>query len=91
MKEYLEIQKPELGYTYEFGVDQLSLMSECLEAHGFAIIKDVLPPELVSSVKQGSLMARIRKGELEPGQSHTRHAWIESGPGAWQLLEYEPL
>ena len=52
MEEYLEIQKPELGYTYEFEVDQLSQMSECLEAHGFAIVKDVLPPELVESLKQ---------------------------------------
>ena len=52
MKEYLEIQKPKLGYTYEFETDQLDLMSECLEAHGFAIIKDVLPPDLVESVKQ---------------------------------------
>ena len=28
---------------------------------------------------------------LEPTQSRTRHAWIESGPGAWSLLEYEPF
>ncbi len=91
MKEYLEIQKPELGYTYEFGIDQLSLMSECLEAHGFAIIKDVLPPELVEVSKQAVFDGTDPKRELKPGQSQTRHAWIESGPGAWQLLEYEPF
>ena len=91
MKEYLEIQKPELDYTYEFAVDQLSLMSECLEAHGFAIIKDVLPPELVESAKQAVFDGTDPKRELEPGQSRTRHVWIESGPGAWQLLEYEPF
>ena len=43
MEQYLEIQKPELDYTYEFEVDQLFQMSECLKAHGFAIVKDVLP------------------------------------------------
>ncbi len=91
MKEYLEIQKPELGYTYEFGVDQLSLMSECLEAHGFAIIKDVLPPEVVDSLKQAVFDGTDPKRELKPGESRTRHAWVESGPGAWQLLEYEPF
>ena len=55
MKEYLQIQKPELDYTYEFETDQLSLVSECLEAHGFAIIKDVLPPDLVDSLKTSGL------------------------------------
>ncbi len=91
MKEYLEIQKPELDYTYEFGVDQLDFMSKCLEAHGFAIIKDVLPPELVDTLKQAVFDGTDPKKELEPGQSSTRHAWIESGPGAWQVLEYEPF
>ena len=35
MEDYSQIQKPELGYTYEFEVGQLDLMSECLDAHGF--------------------------------------------------------
>ena len=91
MEQYLQIQKPELEYTYEFEVNQISLMSECLEAHGFAIIKDVLPTELVDSLKQAVFDGTDPKGELEPGQSRTRHAWVESGPGAWQLLEYEPF
>ena len=40
---------------YEFEVDQLDLMSKCLDAHGFAIIKDVLPDSLVESLKQAVL------------------------------------
>ena len=91
MKEYLEIQKPELGYTYEFGVDQLFLMSECLEAHGFAIIKDVLPTELVDGLKQAVFDGTDPNRELKLGESRTRHAWVESGAGAWQLLEYAPF
>ncbi len=91
MENYLQIQKPELEYTYEFTVNQLPLMSECLEAHGFAIIKDVLPSKLVESVKQAVFDGTDAKRELAPGESRTRHAWIESGPGAWQLLEYEPF
>lgn len=39
MEHYLKIQKPEFEYTYEFEIDQLSAMSECLDAHGFAITK----------------------------------------------------
>jgi hypothetical protein len=90
MEDYSQIQKPELGYTYEFEVGQLDLMSECLDAHGFAIIKDVLPDSLIDSLKQGVLGGTDPERELKPGQSRTRHAWVESGPGAWQLLEYEP-
>ena len=55
MGDYTQIQKPELAYTYEFEVDQLDLMSECLDAHGFAIIKDVLPDWLIDSLKQAVL------------------------------------
>lgn len=91
MEAYLQIQKPALDYTYEFEVDQLALMSECLEAHGFAIIKDILPSELVDNLKQAVFDGTDPNRELARGQSRTRHAWIESGVGAWQLLEYEPF
>ena len=91
MENYLQIQKPELEYTYEFEIGQLDLMSECLEAHGFAIIKDVLPDGLIDSLKQAVFDGTDAKRELQPRQSRTRHAWIESGSGAWQLLEYEPF
>ncbi len=91
MEGYSQIQKPKLAYTYEFQVNQLDLMSECLNAHGFAIIKDVLPDALVDGLKQAVLDGTDPERELKPGQSRTRHAWVESGPGAWQLLEYEPF
>ena len=91
MEHYLKIQKPELEYDYEFETDQLSLISDCLEAHGFAIIKDVLPPEWVDTLKQAVFDGTDPNRELTHGQSRTRHAWIESGAGAWTLLEYEPF
>ena len=91
MEHYLDIQKPELGYTYEFETNQLSQATECIEAHGFAIIKDVLPDELVDSLKQAVFDGTDPNRELQHGQSRTRHAWIETGEGAWQLLEYEPF
>ena len=52
MQHYLEIQEPELDYTYRFELDQLPQMSTCLEAHGFAIIKDVLPDEMIGRLKK---------------------------------------
>ncbi len=39
MEDYAHIRKPDLGYRYEFGADELDAMDECLEAHGFSIIK----------------------------------------------------
>ena len=91
MEDYLQIQKPELGYTYEFEVGQLDLMSKCLDTHGFAIIKDVLPDQLVDSLKQAVFAGTDPENELQSGQARTRHAWIESCPDAWLPLEYEPF
>lgn len=89
MQAYLDIQKPELDYRYEFEIDELSEMSECLEAHGFAIVKDVLTPEWVERLKQAVFDGTDPNSELKPGESRTRHCWIESGAGAWDLLGYE--
>ena len=91
MEDYSHVKKPDTGYRYEFGIQELEEMSECLEAHGFAVIKDVLPPERVEKLKQAVYDGTDPNGTLAPGQSRTRHAWIESGPDAWSLLEYEPF
>ncbi len=91
MLDYSHIQKPDLGYRYEFTTDELDAMDSCLEAHGFAIVKDVLPPEIVEQLKQAVYAGTDPDRTLEPGKSRTRHAWIESGPGAWNLLDYEPF
>ena len=91
MEDYSHIQKPDLGYRYEFATDELDAMDECLEAHGFAIIKDALPPEIVAKLKQAVWDGTDPERTLQPGESRTRHAWIESGPGAWEVLDYEPF
>ena len=82
-----EITRPDLGYRYEFGTDELDAMSACVEAHGFAIIKGVLDDAVIEGLRQAVWDGTDPDRTLEPGQSRTRHAWIESGPGAWSLLE----
>ena len=82
MQDYSHIQKPDLGYRYEFATNELDRMDECLAAHGFAIIKDALPEEIVERLKQAVYDGTDPEGTLEKGQSRTRHAWIESGAGA---------
>ena len=84
-----EITKPELGYRYEFGTDELDEMSACVDAHGFAILKGVLEEEVVEGLRQAVWDGTDPERTLGPGESRTRHAWIESGPGAWSLLENE--
>ena len=91
MEDYSHIRKPDLGYCYEFATNELQAMDECLEAHGFAIIKDVLKPDIVDRLKQAVLAGTDPEDALQAGESRTRHAWVESGPGAWELLEYEPF
>ncbi|MEM7029411.1 MAG: phytanoyl-CoA dioxygenase family protein [Chloroflexota bacterium] len=91
MEDYAHIQKPVLAYQYEFSLDELDAMEQCLEKHGFAIIKDVLPDHLVKQLKQAVYDGADPDRTLKPGESSTRHAWIESGAGAWSLLDYEPF
>ncbi|MBE84143.1 MAG: hypothetical protein CME21_16395 [Gemmatimonadetes bacterium] len=83
------IGKPDPGYRYEFETLELDAMSECLETHGFAVIKDVLPHPVVEGLCQAVWDGTDPDRTLKLGQSRTRHAWIESGPGAWSLLENE--
>ena len=91
MQAYADIQKPDLPYQYEFRMDELDAMEMCLEAHGFAIIKDVLPQKIVEQLKEAVYVGTDPDRSLQPGESRTRHAWVESGSGAWSLLEYEPF
>ena len=85
------IEKPDPGYRYEFSLNELDAMSACLEAHGFAIIKGVLPDDVVAGLREAVWEGTDPERTLGPGESRTRHAWIESGPGAWSLLEHEPF
>ena len=91
MPDYTHIQKPDLGYRYEFASSELVTVAACLEAHGFAVIKDVLPDDLVERLKAAVGAGTDPDRGLRPGESRTRHAWIESGPGAWELLDHEPF
>ncbi len=91
MKDYAKIEKPDLGYPYEFATDDLDGISACVDAHGFAIAKEVLPHDMVEQLKEAVYVGADPERALGPGESFTRHAWIESGPGAWELLGYEPF
>ena len=89
MDDYSHITKPKLEYRYEFGMNELDALSACVDTHGFGIIKAVLPEDLIERVKEGVWEGTDPERTIAPGESRTRHAWVESGPGAWQLMENE--
>ena len=85
------IAKPDLAYRYEFSVAELDAVSTCLDTHGFAIVKDVLPQVVVATLRAGVWEGTDPDRTLRRGESRTRHAWVESGPKAWSLMECEPF
>ena len=88
---YEQIQKPELAYQYEFGLDELEAAQSCVEAHGFAVIKKMLPLDMVEELKASVLAVVDPNRELGPGQSRTHTSFIEYSPALWKLFEYEPF
>lgn len=84
-------QKPELGYCYEFSLDELEAAQACVDAHGFAVVKNVLPQEMVEELKESVLEVLDPDGELGPGQSYTHVSFIEHSPALWKVFDYEPF
>ena len=85
MEDYSHVQQPNLRYQYQFGMDQLDQMSDCFEAHGFAIVKNILPKQIIENLNQSVIDAADPNRALNQGDSRTLRAWVESDPGAWQL------
>ena len=63
---YADIQKPALSYRYEFGLDALEAAQACVEAHGFAVVKQVLSEELVEELQESVLQVIDPDGALGP-------------------------
>lgn len=88
---YDQLQKPELAYQYEFGLDELDAAQRCVEAHGFAVIKKMLPLDMVEELKASVIEVTNPAGDLGPGQSRTHTSFIEYSPALWKLFDYEPF
>lgn len=87
--DYAHLTKPKLAYRYEFALDEVEEAQACVEAHGFAILKRVLQPDMVEALK-ASVMAVVNPhNDMGPGQSRTHTYFIEQSPALWRLLEDE--
>lgn len=87
-----QVQPPRLAYPYEFQPHQLNEIAACTEAHGFSIVRGLLPDSLVEI-----LCSEVRRvvdpdGTLGPGESRTHLSFIEEATEAWDpWLGYEPF
>ena len=89
--DYSNIQKPELGYRYEFTLDELDAAQACVDAHGFAIVKDVLSDEIVTELQESVQQILDPDGKLAHGNSYTHTSFIEHSPAMWKLFDHEPF
>ena len=89
--DYSHIQEPELDYRYEFGLDELDDAQACVEAHGFAIVKNVLTYALVEELQESVKQILDPDGTLGEGNSYTHASFIEHSPTLWKMLDHEPF
>ena len=87
--DYAHLTKPKLAYRYEFELDEVEEAQACVEAHGFAILKRVLQPEMVEALKASVMEVVNPNNDMGPGQSRTHTYFIEQSPALWRLLEDE--
>ncbi|MDE0079660.1 MAG: phytanoyl-CoA dioxygenase family protein [Caldilineaceae bacterium] len=88
--DYSHIPKPNLGYRYEFSLEESDAAHQCVEAHGFAIIKKVLSAELVQELQESVKQFLDPDDTLGEGNSFTHSSFIEHSPALWKLLDHEP-
>ncbi|MCY3898499.1 MAG: phytanoyl-CoA dioxygenase family protein [Caldilineaceae bacterium] len=88
--DYSHIPKPNLGYRYEFSLEESDAAHQCVEAHGFAIIKKVLSDELVQELQESVKQFLDPDDTLGEGNSFTHSSFIEHSPALWKLLDHEP-
>ncbi len=83
--------KPRLGYRYEFKPHELEAAQACVEAHGFAVIKQLITPGMVAELCASVLDVVDPKQDMAAGESRTHTSFIEHSPALARLLEYGPF
>ncbi|MBP1993658.1 phytanoyl-CoA dioxygenase family protein [Paenibacillus eucommiae] len=81
---------PKLPYTYEFDKEELEAIRACNEQHGFAVVKDLLPQNLVEKLKTEVLQTLEQACDSRPGTTHFSTNFVELSPTLFSLLTYEP-
>jgi hypothetical protein len=84
-----KIQPANLKYKHEFTPQDLDGANACLSAHGFAVIKRVIPDSFVQELRHAIDASLNPNNDLEPGRGRTGHAFMEICPTILKFLEHE--
>jgi hypothetical protein len=85
--DYTEIKAADLPYRHQFDVDELDLIKQCHDAHGFAVVRQVISPGFVEILQDSVLDVLDPMEDLGAGETRVQHAFIEYSNCLWQLLE----
>ena len=89
MAPYAKIEKPCLPYRYEFCPDETDEIQACMKTHGFAVVKELISPQLVAKLKHDVWRSVENSSDLQAGESGYHLSFVESAPACWKLLECE--
>ena len=92
MEDYSHIQKPDLGYRYEFATDELDAMDECLAAHGFrGNQRRAAVGDRRQAQAGGCGTARTQSGRCSRARAARGTLGSSLVRVLWELIDYEPF
>ena len=77
-----------LPYRYDFEPDELDPVLACYEAHGFAIVRKMAPPDVVADLGE-AVWDVLGRDALALGDNRTTPDFVEHSPKASRLLDAE--
>ncbi|MCX5658226.1 MAG: phytanoyl-CoA dioxygenase family protein [Planctomycetota bacterium] len=79
-------------YRYEFRPDEHDDIVHCAKAHGFAIVKQLLPPTMVDQLKTSVIDNLAPGGKLAYAKTNSYQTWfIERSPALRDLIRFRPF
>jgi len=83
------LSRPSLPYAYEFEAGDYQGIIDCVEAHGFAIARNVIPLSLALELRDDVIDTVAPGGWPADVTDFTFHGLIEVCPAIWKLFETE--
>jgi len=77
------------SYRFEFEPHELDAIHSCNAEHGFAIVKRVIGPEIISDLKESIRQTLNPKGDLARGETRLDTHFIEISRPLLRLLEHD--
>jgi ectoine hydroxylase-related dioxygenase (phytanoyl-CoA dioxygenase family) len=83
-----QIKPVELKYRSEFKPTELEEAKACVDAHGFAILKKVIPQSFVDELRAAIQATLNPLNDMKRGESRVGHAFIERCPTLIKFFDY---